>query len=188
MYFIVFLTLLLLIFFTLGLLLYIYPVKVAASLNSGEQQDVYAEASWLRPFLEAYVIRKNSSPALTVKLLGKRVYEKQLLTKSQDNAANRNKGYMDYIDMARSLKLEKAKLYASYGFEDPSITGMLFGAIDFIPQYIELEEYYNNGDFAADRSFYNIAAEAEFNAALSLATLMKRKMPHHDAQVLGKTR
>jgi hypothetical protein len=182
-----FATLILFIFFLL-VLLAIYPVKVAAAFNSEQQPDVHIIMSWLNPFVKGFVTRHGTQITLTVKLFNKSVLVKDLSLKKGTGFGLKGKNYMDYINIAKSLKIYNAKLTTSYGSDNPAITGVLCGAINIITQQFNLNELYNNADFFTERSYFNISCEAEINAVVSFIRVIKRKRPYLNAHVLGGTR
>lgn len=171
-------TLLLLILYlsaVLLVLLAIFPVHIAAAFISEQQPDVHIVASWLSPLLKGYITRTEGHTVLTVYLLNSRAFSK-VFTKKTSDTKHRLTQFNDYINRLRALHVRGIKLFASYSFVDPSVTGMIFGTIDIVSQIISFDEYYNNADFFSDTNYFNITAEARLNAAASILQLLRNKL------------
>lgn len=188
MYLVIFLTFLILFIFLVIVLLSIYSVKVAAVFNSEQQSDAHLVISWIDPFLKVFITRQHDETNLTINLFSKRVLLRKLKLKENVSFILKRKKYMDYINLAKHLRIINAKLCASYGFLDPAATGVLCGVINLISQYINIDELYNNADFITDRSYFYISAEAEVNAAVSLIRILGRNMPYLNTHALGGNR
>lgn len=167
-------------------LMAVFPFKLAAAFVSEQQPDMHLAVSWLNPVFKLILTRNESHTYLTIQLLNYKVYSKDL-SKDTINFKKKAKHMNDYINMLRAFKVKGIKLYASYGFIDPSLTGMLFGIIDIVSQTIGFEEYYNNADFASDSTYFNITASAKVNAATSVYQLLSMKFSHSNNSVLNGT-
>jgi hypothetical protein len=165
-----------------------YPVMVAAAFNSEHQLDMHIMMLWLNPFLKGLITMHDNKTTLTIYLFKKKVLVKNLTNKMDVGYKIKVKNYLDYIRMANSLKVNNTKLYAAYGFVDPAITGVFCGAIGFVSQFINFDEFYNNADFIPDHSYFNISAKTEINTAESLLRIIKRKIPHNNVRVLSANR
>ena len=168
-------TVLLFLVFLFIILLSIFPVKVAASFNSEQYTNIHILLSWLNPLLKALLSKQDNKVTLTVYLFGNSILEKNLNFMDNEAMRLKEKKRSYYIDMAKSLKINHAKLYSSYGFSDPAITGIICGLMDFITQYINIQYLYNNADFFTDHSYFNVNAEADINVMVSLIRILKRK-------------
>jgi hypothetical protein len=164
----------------------IFPVKVTAAFISEQQPDIHLIASWLNPLLKIVVTRLEGHTLLTVQLFNRKVYSKDF-SKDASNLKIKTIHITDYINKLKAFKIKGIKLFATYGFIDPSVTGMLFGIIDIVTQAIGFEEYYNNADFAADSSYFNITAEAKVNAAASILQLFHNKLFYSHNNTLNGT-
>ena len=132
-------TVLLFLVFLFIILLSIFPVKVAASFNSEQYTNIHILLSWLNPLLKALLSKQDNKVTLTVYLFGNSILEKNLNFMDNEAMRLKEKKRSYYIDMAKSLKINHAKLYSSYGFSDPAITGIICGLMDFITQYINIQ-------------------------------------------------
>lgn len=188
MYLLAFLIGLIILILILILLLSIYPVKIAGTFDSELQPDIHITMSWLNPFLEGVITRHNGQTVITIRLFNKKVLVRNLAIKKVIGFRQAIQNYMDYVDILRTLKINRTKLYASYGFLNPAFTGMLCGVINLISQYIKIDELYNNGDFFTDRNYFNINVEAEIDAAASVIMILRNRIPRRFAHALGRSR
>jgi hypothetical protein len=166
-------TSLLLVLFLFLILLSIFPVRIAASYNSEQYANIHILLSWLNPLLKAFISKEDNSINLTVYVIGIKLMERKL--NSNRNAGIGEKDHSYYLDMAKALKINHAKLYSSYGFLDPALTGILCGLVDLISQYVNVQYLYNNADFFTDHSYFNVNAEADINIPISLVRILKRR-------------
>lgn len=146
-------------------LLAIIPLKVKVIVDSKELPNFCFKASWLSPFLKGTVTKENSSMFLTVYLFNAKVLKKEL--------KNASTGYIDKLNLIKDLKVNFIDVKVSYGFEDPSITGMLCGAVDLVSSYINLDTLYNDFDFCSDYDYFNLNVLANINMINLLVTICK---------------
>jgi hypothetical protein len=168
-------TVLLFLVFLFIILLSIFPIKVAASFNSEQYTNMHILLTWLNPILRALISKQDNKVTLTVYLFGNKILGKSLNFTDKEAMRLKEKDRSYYIDMAKSIKINHAKLYSSYGFSDPALTGIICGLMDFITRYINLQYLYNNADFFTDHSYFNVNAEADINVMVSLFRILKRK-------------
>lgn len=181
MYLVAFLLVFVLLTFTLILLLSLYPIKAEALFNSYEDTNVHIVVSWLYPFLKATVIRESSELKLTLYLFSKKIYTRYLMPEKVKRVKGKERSYRHYISYVKTLELQEVKLNACYGFLDPSVTGMLCGAIDLISQLFKVEYFNNNADFICDTDYFNIEVSAKINIMASLIRILRNKitLPNH---------
>lgn len=152
------------------ILFVIFPLKAAFSFSSELQQDFHIVTTWLGPLLKALIYKQGEESLITIYLFNQKVLTKNLIRQT--------KKYSDTLDLIKTINPEHIKLQSSYGFEDPSITGMVCGTFDMISQYINLDDLYNNPDFNAESDYFNISAEAEIYLLPTLLRLIKTKKIH----------
>lgn len=157
----IFLFLILLIFELLAII----PLKVKIIVNSEDLPNFCFKSSWLSPFFKGIVTRENNSMFLSVYLFNAKVLKKEL--------KNNSTGYIDKLNFIKDLKVNFIDVKISYGFEDPSITGMLCGAIDLVSSYINLNTLYNDFDFYTDYDHFNLNVLANINMINLLVTIFK---------------
>lgn len=173
--FLALLVLLLIIF----LLLAIYPLKVSINVHSDKLPDFHFEGSWLKPILKGIVTEEHKEMVLKIYLLNNKVYKKSLM---QNDDAKNPKSFSDKIDFVKSLDPKFEKLEASYGFEDPSVTGMVFGAINLFSPYIQSFKFFNNPDFNMLQDYFYV--DAKFNISipkLLVALIRYNRKPEMEA-------
>jgi ADP-glucose pyrophosphorylase len=161
----------------------LFPVKIYASFVSSQKPELYAAATWLNPLLKTYAKSDNGKVFLTIY-----IFNRKLISKSFSHTKQKERSFNDYINKIKAVKTEEAKLQASYGFEDPSITGLIFGVIDVLSQSIRFDEYYNNADFSSDSTFFNIIVELKINTAVSLLRVLRKKLPYTNQHALNKVK
>ncbi|MFU0824989.1 DUF2953 domain-containing protein [Clostridium sp.] len=148
-------------------LLYAVPLKILFSVNSAELPDFHFQAFWLRPLLKGVIREEHKKMVLKVYLLNNKIFTKPL----QDD--NSSKSFLDKINFLRELHPDFEKLEASYGFEDPSITGMVYGGINLLSPYVKSETFYNNADFSMLQDYFYIDTVFYINAVQLIKVLFK---------------
>ena len=151
------------------ILLSVYSLKVDFSFDSQQLEDFQLTLSWLKPFIKGFVKTDENKLVLAVYLFNKKILTKNLTSKKPSNFNN--------LKLIKSIKFVNLTLKTSYGFEDPSITGMLCGAINIISEYIDINNSCNNPDFSTDFDHFDIYILAEINLAVTLFNLIKLKKP-----------
>lgn len=152
MYLLLFLLIVILIFL---LLLNIYPVKIIGNVNSFEIPNFNILFSWLYPFLKGTIVSNNGDIYLDIYIFNKKIYKRPLKNKNNVNIKN-------LISMLRQLKPDYSELKTSYSFTDPSNTGITYGIINLLCQYINFDAFHNNPDFNMEEDYFNITAIMKF--------------------------
>ncbi|QGU94858.1 DUF2953 domain-containing protein [Clostridium bovifaecis] len=172
---------LLLIILIIIFLLAIVPLKVSFNANSAESVNFHFIASWLNPVLKGTIVKDYGGVLLKVYLFNSKVLARDLKTKSD------SKGFLDKINFIKSLHPKFERLEASYGFEDPSITGMIYGALTLLSPYIKSDTLYNNPDFTMTDDYFYFDALFEINVfSLALTLFRYNKRSHMKVLYEGK--
>lgn len=137
------LSILLIVILVIIALLAIVPLKVSINIDSKKLPNYNFVMSWMNPLLKGRVTEERKEMLLKLYLINNKIYSKSLL----NNGALNSRNISNKINFIKSLNPDFQKLEASYGFEDPSITGMLYGAISLFSQNIKAVDFYNNPDF-----------------------------------------
>jgi hypothetical protein len=166
----VIISLVLILMLTILILFAFYPLKASFSFNSELQQDFHLIVTWLSSSFKAIVYRSDDENLITIYL-----FDKKLFTKPLKKHAKR---YTNILDLIKTIRPEHIKLQSSYGFEDPSVTGMICGTFDILSQYIVLDDLYNNPDFYTQFDYFKISAEAEIDLFSTLIRILKTKKFH----------
>lgn len=166
-------SILLLIISLIIVLLSIVPLKVSFNANSAELLNFHFAASWLNPVLKGTIVRNHGEMVLEVYLFNSKVFKRYLKDKSD------SKNFLDKINLIRSLHPKFERLEASYGFEDPSITGMVYGAITLLSPYIKSAALYNNPDFNMIDDYFYFDALFEINVFSLILTLFRYNKKSH---------
>jgi hypothetical protein len=162
-----FLMILITIFLLIILLAAIFPLRAALSFNSEIQPDFHLLITWLHPLIKAYIVRSDGGILLTVHSFNKKIYTK--------NLKEGKGGIKDKLNIIKIIKPKHLKLQASYGFEDPSITGLMCGALDMISEFADVEVSHHNPDFSMDSSYANLTAEADINLLKAMLKLQQNR-------------
>lgn len=159
------------IIFLIVILLSIVPLNVTSSFNSEELEleDFRLTLLWLKPLIKGIIKMDGNKMILKLYLFNKRILIKNLTTNKPKDADT------DNFRFVKAIKFLNIRLQTSYGFEDPSITGMVCGAINVISEYIDSNDSWNNPDFSTDYDYFYINAQVKVNILLSIINLLKSK-------------
>jgi hypothetical protein len=148
----------------------IFPLKAAVSFNSELQQDFHLILTWISPLFKAVIHKNEDENLITIYLFNKRTFTRNLKIQKEQHT--------NFVDLIKTIRPAHIMLRSSYGFQDPSVTGMVCGAFDMLSQYMELEYLYNNPDFYTAYDYFSINAEAEIHLLSSLSGIIKAKKLH----------
>ncbi len=148
------------------LLLSIAALKVIFTFDS-DKENVNLIFEWLHPFLKAEVTIIDTQPVLTIYLFGKGIAERNLKrTKRKINNG---------MELVRNFKPRDINVYASYGFRDPSITGVTCGALNAVSQFINIDSLQNDPNFVTDNDYIYVNANAKFNVITALINMYRTR-------------
>jgi DUF2953 family protein len=154
---------------TLTILAIAIPLKIAFTFNSEQSTNINLIATWLNSFLKIVIVRTDEDAFYKIHL-----FEKEFLTKNITNKTLHNiKDYTEKIQFIRNIKPHSIDIEASYGFEDPSTTGMVCGAINLAANYLGVNVLYNNPDFSMNYNYFNIRGTVEVSTISIISTLLK---------------
>lgn len=173
MYLLLFLLIVVLIFF---LLLNIYPIKIIGNINFYKIPDFNILFSWLYPFIKGNIVSNNGDIYLNIYFFNKKVYKKYLKNNGIIKNSKSNKSIKNLIYIIKELKPNYAEIKTSYGFSDPSNTGIAYGIINLLSQYINFDVFDNNPNFNMDEDYFDIVATMKFKALsiIKLLTINKK--------------
>ncbi|NOH15991.1 hypothetical protein HMJ28_06280 [Clostridium cochlearium] len=170
MYVLLFLLIVILIFL---LLLNIYPIKIIGNFNSHDIPNFNILFSWLYPFIKGNIISNNGDIYLDIYFFNKKIYKKPI----KNNGNIKNSFYM-----LKELKPSYAEIKTSYGFSDPSNTGVTYGIINLLSQYINFDVFHNNPDFSMDYDYFDITTIMKFKP-LSIIKLLTINKKNYNKQI-----
>jgi uncharacterized protein YxeA len=162
------------------LLLMVAPLKAVFMFNSEQMDEANVTVTWLSSIVKAIVSFNDGKRHMTIYLLKSKVYEKELKSKGFDYDKN--------IRLIKAIKPDYIRLHASYGFKDPSITGMACAVIGFAANYIKLDDLYNAPDFTADSDYFNISGAVVVNAATAITAVTKERKQNFHTHALHGSR
>jgi hypothetical protein len=149
------------------ILLSMVPLNIKCSFNSEKLADFKLSLLWLRPLIKGMVKRDGNNVIFTLYLYNKKILSKNLTAKKSKRTNN--------FKLIKYIKFLDVRLQTSYGFEDPSITGMVCGAINIISEYIDSNDSVNNPDFSTDYDYFNFNVAVKVNVLVSFLNILKSK-------------
>ena len=159
---------LLIVLMVIIILLFAIDMKVKAVYGSGDSKRVLI-LSWLYPLFKAAVSYESNVPIMEVYLFNLSIYKKVLKAgKHKVNLREFNK-----MKLLRNAELKDIDVRVSYGFPDPSVTGMAYGVLGIISQFVNVDSLSQKADFFADEDYVEIFATANLNIGLTLVNLIK---------------
>lgn len=144
--------------------LYIVPIKAAINYNTDNIESFHVIITWLSSIVKIDAIKTERNITLKTYLFDKKIFSRELAVKSDK---------INNLSNIKKLKPYNIKLNTSYGFQDPSVTGVFCGALNLLTEYFQVEQLYNNANFSSDYDYIHINALADFNALSSLINLLK---------------
>ncbi|MPM37333.1 hypothetical protein SDC9_83943 [bioreactor metagenome] len=165
---ILFLILVLVTILIIGLiLLQLVPIRAFFNYDIEEPTNFQLIIRWMNSFFKSTIIKKNGATKISIYLFNIKIMAK--------NANHESKGLLNKLNFLRTLNPSFLKINASYGFVDPSITGMIFGAAELVCNHMQVLELSNNADFNTDYDYGKIYAIGTFKAIPTLKKLINYK-------------
>lgn len=146
----------------LAILLFTVTSKVNFNFES-INSEMNLTLLWLYPLIKSVIVKENNEFALTVYLLNKRIFTKQIKRK-QEVSDNKN--------ILRNLNPTDIHVNTQYGFRDPYVTGLTYSAISMISQFFNVESLRQSPDFLTTNDYINLEANAKLNLGNSLMKLI----------------
>lgn len=156
------------------ILITVVPLKIM--FNSDEKLDFHIMVTWLKPLFRAIVQNKDTNIFLTVYLLNKKILSKPVRAKAKEEKKSSNYNKVQYL---KQFKPYYVYIGTSYGFQDPSTTGIICGMINSLTNYLNLDNVYNSADFTAENDYFNINGIVKVNMASTMIKLLISYMKSH---------
>ena len=157
---------LILLVFIFVLLLFTAALKVIVVFDT-YRSNLNLTLSWLHSYIKAFITLENSKPMLSLFLLNKKLFKKEIKTGKKKLS---NLGYIKYVD-SRDVHIN-----ALYGFRDPYFTGITCGAVNAALQFINIDSINHNPDFTAENDYIYMDASAKINVGSTLKSMFKSKL------------
>lgn len=165
------------------MLFFIISMRVIFTFSSNEARATLT-LLWLYPFFKAAMIFEASSPILTVSLFNNKVYTRTLnLGKQQQNMVGLRR-----MKLVRAVSLSNIDVDTSYGFVDPSATGIACGIINIITQFVDVDSLYQQPNFTTDNDYIDVHATANLNIGLTLVNLIRGYIRNSTKQLTYENR
>lgn len=161
----------------LVILFIIFPLRIMFTLNSEELLNFNLMFSWLSPFFKGIIKNENEELILTVYIFNTHILRKNIKTQGQGSKDNK-------INFLRKLRPTYIKLRTSYGFKDPSVTGVIYGMINLAAESMNLDSLYNDPNFDTDGTYFNINAQLNINLASMFVKYIRYYAKNHSKQIL----
>ncbi|MGE5474448.1 MAG: DUF2953 domain-containing protein [Ignavibacteriales bacterium] len=145
------------------LIIFSTVIKVFLTVNSGSE-ELNIKLVWLDPFLKIAVEIHNYVPLLKISIFNKNIIKKEL--KKGNKKALR-------LQTIKEFKFKDINIDTSYGFKDPSITGITCGAINAASALINIKSLSQKPDFNASDDYIHVNADAKLNVGLAFVNLFK---------------
>ncbi|OOB75160.1 hypothetical protein AXF41_09745 [Clostridium haemolyticum] len=154
------------------LLLALIPLKIYFNANSYNLFNSNILFSWFNEFLKAKIICDNTgSLILNIYFYKKLIKTKPLiLSNKSKNILTSNK-----INILKNLKINSIDIKTYYGFEDPSLTGVICGIINLIPCFSYKNNISNYPNFNSDITYFDTSGKIHLNLLFILTQIVKNK-------------
>ncbi|MCY6483842.1 DUF2953 domain-containing protein [Clostridium aestuarii] len=166
--------LLICIFLTILILITIVPLKII--FNSDENLDFHILVTWLNPFLKASIQNKNTIIFLSLYLFNKKVLAKPIKAKAKKTKKLNNKNKLYYL---RQVKPYYFNIDTSYGFKDPSTTGIIYGIINSFTKLIDFKNIRNNPNFVTENNYFNVNGIIKLHIVSTIIKLLSSYVKSH---------
>ncbi len=143
-------------------LLTLVPIKVFFRFDLEEYSKFHLSIHWMNPIFKCVIAKNEDTTYVNVYL-----FNIKIINKSTEKNYN---GFINTFKFLKALNPTFLKLDASYGFIDPSITGVIFGVIELVAESSKVVELNNNANFNPDYDYGKVTSTALFNA---IPTIMK---------------
>jgi hypothetical protein len=121
---------------------------------------------WLYPFLKVSVLIEDNKPVLNFFIFKKYVFKKHL---------QKSKSKLSTLELLKIINPKNICINTSYGFINPSTTGITCGAINVVSQFINIESMKHNPDFMTISDYIYLDATANINLGMVITSLITKK-------------
>ena len=187
--FIIFKIILILLFILLSILLLMLFIPFEYLLNGKihDSADGKVEIRWIFGLIKIIICKYEEKPEIKVIICGVNIYNKKLIKNintinkksKKENKPRINIGknlivelFKYFKDIINIIKPKYFRISGIYGFEDPSLTGMLLGIISIIKGAVPNAQIYVKPDFEED----NINIEAEICGDIKVFVICYRTL------------
>jgi hypothetical protein len=162
-----FILLLLIFIAVIILLLFAIDFKLKFEIDSSKE-CINMNCLWLYPLLKVSININENNQLMKFYLFGKRIYEKPVKKKHTHKYSSK--------EIINIVNLKNICIAISYGFINPSSTGIICGAVNMASQFINIESISQNPDFWAENDYIYINATATVNVGTAFISLIKQKI------------
>jgi|GEM_PF-567403 len=152
------------------LLIFAFDAKVEIVFDT-DRNDIHSTVCWLYPFVKGVVKMDASTPVLDIYLFRKHFIRKNILRKGTKNSNSEKR--IKKQDLLKIFEPKGLSINTSYGFMNPSTTGITCGAVNAASQFINIDYFNQFPDFMSTHDYIYFDAKASVNFGASLINLMK---------------
>ncbi len=156
------------------ILILISVVSLKITFDSNEHLDFHIKITWLKSLFRTIIQNNDTDIFLTVYLFNKKILTKPVKAKSKES--NKSKNHNNKVYYLKQVKPNYIYIDTSYGFQDPSTTGIICGVINSFAQLLNINDVCNEADFTAEKNYFNINGIIKLNIASTLIKLLKSYM------------
>jgi hypothetical protein len=120
---------------------------------------------WLYPLIKVLVTIENTKPVLKFYIFKKYLF--QINVKQSKSKSSR----MDFVKIVNPKNI---RINTSYGFTNPSTTGITCGAINLVSQFINIESIKHNPNFLTESDYIYLDATANVNLGTAIINLLRQ--------------
>lgn len=158
------------------ILIFITLVPLKIMFNSDENFDFHILITWLKPFLKVIIQNKDTVIFMSVYLFNKKILTKPVRAKARKEKKSNIKNKLYYL---RQIKPYYFNVYTSYGFKDPSITGIICGIINSFEELLDLENICNEPNFITENDYFNVNGIVKLHVVSVIINLFSSRIKSH---------
>ncbi|MDP4094649.1 MAG: hypothetical protein Q8920_14990 [Bacillota bacterium] len=156
---------LLLIVLILIILIFTATLRIKLKFDTVEN-DVNLTVLWIKPLFKSVITIVNFKPIMNLYIFNKKIMNIKIKGK---------KGKSKKINILEAANPKDIHVNTRYGFRDPFVTGIAYGAINIVSQFVKVESLDQTPDFLPDDDYIHLDATAEVNLGSTLLRLLKAK-------------
>lgn len=137
-------------------------VTMFAVLNSDMMK---ISITFLYPLLKATVDMENGTFYLSVYLLKLKLFTSKLIRRKISNIKR----------LFKSVRMTDLELSSSYGFKDPSVTGLISGAYGILSSFVHIRRLTLIPDFLSDEHYFLVDASANIKVGHTIWDYLRNR-------------
>jgi len=160
-----FILLILIILAVIITLLFVIDLRVKLVFDT-EKTYMKMTLLWLYPLIKVLVSIEATKPVLKFYIFKKYLFQMHL---------KKGKSKYSVVEYVKIINPQNVTINTSYGYRNPSTTGIICGAINVVSQFINIESIKHNPDFFTESDYIYLDATAIVNLGTATINLLKQK-------------